>query len=70
MAGGNGHLDGIDAGAVLRIIKSTGFFGQGTTGPGKLINIHTAKRRQRKVGNGKTDAAQHALWTPTVVTGY
>lgn len=53
MAGGNGHLVGIDAGAVLRIGNPRSF-GRGTTRSGKAhTNIHG-----KKEGNGRSEKAK------------
>jgi hypothetical protein len=54
MAGGNGHLGGIDAGPVLRIRKPRVFFRRRTTGLEKPIRIDTAKKK----GNGSSEKAK------------
>lgn len=53
MAGGNGHLGGIDAGTVLRI-KTTGLFPPADNRSGKAHNKYT---RQKK-GNGRSENAK------------
>ena len=58
MAGGNGHLGGLDNGAVLRI-RIHGYFRPQSKRFGKPIRIIRAKRRQRKVRKAKTEATQH-----------